>query len=78
MSLGIKHFLTIQPLSKKFVHVFISLAANKVLIGAKINTHKLILKTASKATRHDKYRKRDFLKFQTKYCERGIRRVNEL
>ena len=48
MSLGIKYFLTIQPLSKKFVHVFISLAANKVLIGAKINTHKLILKTASK------------------------------
>ena len=47
MSLGIKYFLTIQPLSKKFVHVFISLAANKVLIGAKINTHKLIL-TASK------------------------------
>ena len=47
MNLGIKYFLTILPLSKKFVHVFISLAANKVLIGAKINTHKLN-KTASK------------------------------
>ena len=45
MSLGIKYFLTIQPLSKKFVHVFM---ANKVLIGAKINTHKLVLKTVSK------------------------------
>ena len=47
MNLGIKYFLTILPLSKRFVHVFIALAANKVLIGAKINTHKLI-KTASK------------------------------
>ena len=39
MNLGIKYFFN-NP-------IFISLAANKVLIGAKINTHKLI-KTASK------------------------------
>ena len=39
MNLGIKYFFN-NP-------IFISLGANKVLIGAKINTHKLI-KTASK------------------------------
>ena len=36
MNLGIKYFFN-NP-------IFISLVANKVLIGAKINTHKLILK----------------------------------
>ena len=39
MNLGIKYFFNNS--------IFISLAANKVLIGAKINTRKLI-KTASK------------------------------